>query len=74
MEWKEVVVSDPEIEAGKPIIKGSHLTVEFILSLYAGGWSQKEVIENYPILTKDILRLMFEFVAESVAGSDASLF
>ena len=46
--WKSRITLDPEILAGKPIIKGTRITVEFILDLLANGWTDEGIIENYP--------------------------
>jgi uncharacterized protein (DUF433 family) len=38
---------------GKPIIKGSRLAVEFIIELLAHGWSEQDIVANYPGITSD---------------------
>jgi uncharacterized protein (DUF433 family) len=53
MTWPERIVADPDILSGKPVIRGSRLSVEFILSLLAAGQSEAEVLDNYPGLTKE---------------------
>ena len=53
MSWPERVVIDPEILAGKPIIRGTRLAVEFILELLAAGQDEAEILDNYPGLTKE---------------------
>ncbi len=53
--WKDRIVIDEAILTGKPIIKGTRLAVEFIIDLLAHGWSEAEILENYPgIVIKDI--------------------
>ncbi len=50
------IVIDPNIMIGKPIIKGTRLTVEFVVERLAQGWSQAELLRNYPgIQPEDIL-------------------
>lgn len=44
---------DPEILAGKPVIRGTRLAVEFILELLAAGQSENELLTNYPGLTRE---------------------
>jgi uncharacterized protein (DUF433 family) len=56
MQWRERIVVDPEVLAGKPVIRGTRLAVEFILELLAAGQSESDVLSNYPGLTRnDIL-------------------
>ena len=51
---------------GKPVVKGTRLSVEFLLELFAAGWTQEQVLENYPTLTLEGLRAVFAFSAESM--------
>ncbi len=53
MPWRERIVADPEILAGKPVIRGTRIAVELILELLAAGQPATEILENYPGLTKD---------------------
>jgi len=55
MPLSERIVVDPEILAGKPVIRGTRLAVEFILELLAAGQSEPEILRNYPGLTRDDL-------------------
>jgi len=48
--WRNFIHSDPEILLGKPVVKGTRLSVEFILGLFANGWTERQIIENYPTL------------------------
>lgn len=64
MDWRQYIHSDPEVLAGKPVVKGTRLAVSFLLDLFAAGWTQKQVLENYPPLTPDALRAVFAFAAE----------
>ena len=70
MDWQEYIHSDPDIMLGKPIVKGTRLTVELIIGLFAKGWTQDQIIENYPTLTPDVLRAVFTFVAERMQEED----
>ena len=53
MIWQDRIVVDPAILAGKPVIKGTRLAVEFIIGLLAQGWSEAEVLRSYPGLTSE---------------------
>ena len=47
------IVLDPAVLAGKPVIRGTRLSVEFVIGLLADGWSEAEILRNYPGLTRD---------------------
>jgi len=64
MDWRQYIHSDSEILVGKPIIKGTRLAVGFILDLFSEGWTQEQIIENYPTITKDALQAVFAFASE----------
>ncbi len=58
------IVTDPAILTGKPIIRGTRLAVEFIIELLAQGWSDAQVLENYPGLTKEDIIACLAYAAE----------
>ncbi len=64
MDWRQYIHSDGNILSGKPVIKGTRLAVDFILGLFATGWSEEQVLENYPTLSPDTLRAVFAFAAD----------
>jgi len=49
------IVLDPTVLAGKPVIRGTRLSVEFIIGLMADGWSEADILRNYTGLTRDDL-------------------
>ena len=56
MSWPDRVVVDPQVLAGKPIVRGTRLAVEFILDLLAAGQSEADIVANYPGLAhEDVL-------------------
>jgi len=63
-DWRIYIHSDPEVLLGKPVVKGTRLSVEFILGLFSQGWTEQQVIENYPALTPDSIRAVFAYTAE----------
>ncbi len=66
MNGDEHIHVDPAILQGKPVVKGTRLSVEFILALFAAGWTQTQVLESYPNLTADSLQAVFAFAAETL--------
>jgi len=56
MTWQQRIIIDPEILVGKPVIKGTRLAVEFIVGLLAEGWSEQDILDNYPGLTSEDIK------------------
>lgn len=52
-EMLQRIAIDPRIMVGKPVISGTRLTVEYILKLLARGWSEEEILRNWPGLTHE---------------------
>jgi uncharacterized protein (DUF433 family) len=49
------IVLDPAVLTGKPVVRGTRLSVDFIIGLMADGWSEAEILRNYPGLTREDL-------------------
>lgn len=54
--WKEYILSDPNILLGKPVIKGTRISVELILALLAEGWTNQMIMESYPHITEEHIK------------------
>lgn len=67
VDWRKYIHSDPDILGGKPIVKGTRLSVDFILNLFANGWTFKEVFENYPRLSREALQSVFAYAGECLS-------
>lgn len=56
MKWKDHIEVNPAVLVGKPIIKGTRISVELILDRLADGWTMEDVLASYPhINRKDVL-------------------
>jgi uncharacterized protein (DUF433 family) len=66
MDWTQYIHSDPDILLGKPVIKGTRLTVDWILRLLATGWTEQQLFESYPHLTPEALQAVFAFLADYI--------
>jgi uncharacterized protein (DUF433 family) len=53
MPWSDRMIVDPEILAGKPVIRGRRIAVELVLELLAAGQPEHEILSNYPGLTRE---------------------
>lgn len=64
------IVIDPEIMAGKPVIKGTRVTVEAILKLFAKGAKVEEILEDYPQLKKEDIEAALDYSARVIANEE----
>jgi uncharacterized protein (DUF433 family) len=51
-DWRDRITLDPATLAGKPVIKGTRISVHHILELLANGWTEEAILDNYPQLEK----------------------
>lgn len=70
MNWQEHIIADPAVLVGKPVIRGTRLSVEFILGLIAQGWSEQEIARNYR-LTPDQIRACVSYAQERLREEKA---
>jgi uncharacterized protein (DUF433 family) len=63
MNWQDRIVADPKILVGKPVIKGTRLAVEFIIDLLAQGWTEMEILRNYPGLTREDIQACLQYAS-----------
>ncbi len=66
MDWKKRIESDKNVLLGKPVIKGTRISVEFILERLADGWSETKILESYPHLKKEDIQAVFTYLNEFV--------
>lgn len=64
MDWRDRIVSDPDVLVGKPVIKGTRISVELILGWLANGWSFEQILESYPHVSRDDIHAALAFAAE----------
>ena len=64
--WQERIHSDPQVLVGKPVIKGTRLSVEFLLERLASGWTPQDLVENYPRLHAQDIQALFAYALESL--------
>ncbi len=63
------IVTDPAILAGKPCIRGTRMSVEFILELIASGATTGDIVKAYPHLTPDDVAAAVQFAANYLRGA-----
>ena len=63
------IVLNPKVMAGKPIIKGTRLTVQFILNLIAHGATVEEILKEYKGLTKEDIQACLVYASETLEST-----
>lgn len=66
MKWKDYIIADAAVLGGKPSIKGTRLSVEFIIQRLAQGWTEARLLENYPRLIPEHLQAVFAYLQECI--------
>jgi uncharacterized protein (DUF433 family) len=66
MDWQSRIIIDTNILVGKPIIKGTRLAVEFIIDLLSQGWSNDEILRNYPGITLTDIQACLAYASASL--------
>jgi uncharacterized protein (DUF433 family) len=64
--YKEIIISDPGIMMGKPVIKGTRITVELILEKLAAGETVEQLLEAHPRLARESIQAALAFAAEAL--------
>lgn len=67
MIWEERIAADPAVLVGKPVIKGTRLAVEFVVGLLAQGWSESDVLRNYPGITREDVLACLAYAQERLS-------
>jgi uncharacterized protein (DUF433 family) len=66
MDWRQRIELKPEVLAGKPVVKGTRLAVEFIVDLLAQGWTEDAILENYPTLAREDIRACLQYASATL--------
>jgi uncharacterized protein (DUF433 family) len=64
MSWRDHITIDPRILVGKPAVKGTRISVEMVVDLLAAGWTQEQILNNYPTLQPDDIRACLAYASE----------
>jgi uncharacterized protein (DUF433 family) len=66
MDWEERITADPNVLVGKPIVRGTRIAVEFVIDLLASRWTERQILDNYPILTAEDVEACLHYANELV--------
>lgn len=64
MNWQDRILVDPSVLAGKPIIKGTRMAVEFLIELLAEQWTHEQILKNYSQLTEEDIKAALHYAVE----------
>jgi uncharacterized protein (DUF433 family) len=62
--WQERIIVDPGILVGKPVVKGTRISVEFVIDLLARGWTHEQILREYGHLTSDDIQACLAYARE----------
>jgi len=64
MDWRERIIVDPKVLVGKPVIKGTRISVEFVVDLLARGWTAEQIEKDYDHLSREDIMACLAYVSE----------
>jgi len=64
MNWQDRIAADPKVLVGKPVVKGTRISVELVIDLLAAGWTQEQILDSYPNLTAEDVRACLAYAGE----------
>ena len=70
MDYSKYITRDPNVMLGKPIVKGTRITVELLMRKMAGGYSIEKLLESYPHISKEQILAAFEYTADVIANEE----
>lgn len=68
MQYNKFIERNPTVMGGKPIIKGTRITVELIVRKMAGGYSVEQILESYPHLSREQIAACMAYAADVISG------
>lgn len=66
MKFQDYISSDPKVMSGKPVIKGTRITVELILEKLSEGETIQDIIEAHPHINETSIRAAIAFAAQNL--------
>lgn len=66
MNWRTRIVANPDVLVGKPVIKGTRISVELVMDLLAASYSPTQILEQYDHLTVDDIHACLAYAREII--------
>jgi uncharacterized protein (DUF433 family) len=64
MNWRERITVDPDVLVGKPIVKGTRISVEFVVDLLGRGWTQEQILREYDHLSSEDVQACLAYASD----------
>jgi len=64
MDWRDRIVVNPEVLVGKPVVKGTRISVEFIVDLLGRGWTKEQILREYDHLSAEDIQACLKYASE----------
>ena len=64
MNWQERITVDPKMLVGKPVVKGTRISVEFVVDLLGRGWTTEQVLSEYDHLTPEDIQACLAYASD----------
>jgi uncharacterized protein (DUF433 family) len=64
--WRDHIERDPNVLTGKPVIKDTRISVELVLDLFGSGWTEEDILDNYPHLSPADIRACLLYAREQL--------
>ncbi|MBI5857922.1 MAG: DUF433 domain-containing protein [Sphingobacteriales bacterium] len=71
MQWQLYIERNPEILGGKPVIKGTRISVELIMRKLGGGYTPDDILKAYPHITREQVAAACEYAADVISNEEA---
>ncbi|MDB5288949.1 MAG: antitoxin [Phycisphaerales bacterium] len=68
MTWEDRIELKPQVLCGKPVVKGTRISVEHVIKLLADGWSEADLLRSYPHLTSEDVKACLAYAGDVLAN------
>jgi uncharacterized protein (DUF433 family) len=69
--WQDRITIDPAIVVGKPVVKGTRLAVEWLVGLLPQGWTEDQILKNYPGVAHEDILACLAYASEVLRSESA---
>lgn len=66
MDYRAWIEVNPQVMVGKPVIRGTRITVETILEQFAAGYTEDDILDAYPHLSREAIRAALAYAADAL--------